>query len=185
MNSLMQKMQVQRTGSDKEILFTRFFAAPRPLVYRVFTQAEHLAKWFGPQVFTNPVCEVDLRPGGIFRITMRGPDGTDYPLSGRYIEIEENRRLVMSCSTGGHPPEWHEHLRNLSQGIADEAQPVGQDLIWIVTFEDHVEAHEAGTRLSFLSRFASAADLEAHVKMGMADGWAESLEKFEALLATL
>lgn len=171
-------MRVTRAGNDLEIVFSRDFRAPRALVYRLLTQAEHLAQWFGPRAFTSPVCAIDLRPGGSYRITMRGPDGTDYPLSGRYLEVRENELLVMTCSTGGHPPEWQEHLRRLAAGRADAGVPVGQDLHWTITFADRGN----GTRLTIVSRFASAADLEAHMKMGMAEGWAQSLDKLEHLL---
>jgi len=176
MNAIRRQMQIVHTEDDREILFTRCFSAPCALVYQAFTQADHLAQWWGPHGFNNPVCELDLRPGGLYRIVMRSPEGTDYPLSGHYLAITENERLVMTCSSVEHPPEWHELLQRLSP----VAGPTGQDLQWTISFT----ADEDGTRLDILSRFASIADRHARMETGMATGWAESLEKLEALLAT-
>lgn len=63
----------------REIVTTRIFDAPRDLVFQVWTQPEHVAQWWGPTGFTITTKEMDVRPGGIWRFTMHGPDGTDYP----------------------------------------------------------------------------------------------------------
>ena len=60
----------------REISITRIFAAPRDLVWRAWTEAEQLAQWFMPHGFTVPECDMDLRPGGKFTMTVRAPDGT-------------------------------------------------------------------------------------------------------------
>jgi uncharacterized protein YndB with AHSA1/START domain len=80
--------------SEREIIVTRIIDAPRELVYKMWTVPEHLAKWWGPKGFTNPVCETDVRPGGKWRQIMRGPDGQEYPAHSVYIEVEEPARLV-------------------------------------------------------------------------------------------
>jgi uncharacterized protein YndB with AHSA1/START domain len=67
---------------EQELVLTRVFDAPRELVFKVWTDPKHLARWWGPRGFTNPVCELDLRPGGAILIHMRGPDGTVYPMTG-------------------------------------------------------------------------------------------------------
>lgn len=82
----------------REIEITRTFDAPRDLVFRAWTQAEHLARWWGPEGFTNPVCESDPRPGGALRIVMRGPDGTDYPMTGVFREVVPPERLVIDST---------------------------------------------------------------------------------------
>ena len=79
-----------------EIEIVRIFDAPREAVFEAWVNPKHLAKWFGPKYFTNPVCEVDLRVGGAWRIVMRGPDGTDYPCGGKYLEIVRPERLVFT-----------------------------------------------------------------------------------------
>src|SRR6267154_1435665 len=80
--------------ADQELIITRVFDAPRKTLWKVWTDPQHLAQWWGPKDFTNPVCEVDVRPGGSMRIHMRGPDGTVYPMTGVFQEIVEPERLV-------------------------------------------------------------------------------------------
>ena len=82
----------------RAIDITRIFDAPPDLVFKAFIDARLLAKWFGPTVFTNPVCEVDARPGGAFLIHMRGPDGAIYPCRGLFKEISAPKRLVFTGS---------------------------------------------------------------------------------------
>jgi uncharacterized protein YndB with AHSA1/START domain len=81
-------------AASREISITRIVEAPPELVFEAWTEAEHLAKWWGPEGFTVPSAESDPRPGGAFAIVMRGPDGTDYPMSGVYRELDPPRRLV-------------------------------------------------------------------------------------------
>jgi uncharacterized protein YndB with AHSA1/START domain len=78
----------------KEIEIIRVYDAPRELVFKVWTEPKHLAQWWGPLGFTNPVCKIDVRPGGAILIHMEGPDGTVYPMDGTYQEIIEPERLV-------------------------------------------------------------------------------------------
>ena len=88
--------------TDKaNLVLTRTFNAPAALVYKVWTDPYHLAQWWGPHCFTNPVCEVDLRPGGVIRIHMKGPDGRMYPSNGTFKEIVENERLVFTSTYDG------------------------------------------------------------------------------------
>ena len=81
---------------ERELVITRVFDAPRELVFKVWTDPKHLAQWWGPRCFTNPVCEVDLRVGGAWRIIMRAPDGAEYPGGGIYREIVRNEKLVFT-----------------------------------------------------------------------------------------
>jgi uncharacterized protein YndB with AHSA1/START domain len=93
------------TPSDREIVMTRVFDAPRSLVFDAYTKPEHLPHWFGPRGWTLPVCEVDLRPGGAWRFVLRGPDGTDMGMSGVYREIAPPERLVSTESFDDYPGE--------------------------------------------------------------------------------
>jgi uncharacterized protein YndB with AHSA1/START domain len=81
-----------------ELTITRVFDAPRDLVFEAWTDAKHLAKWWGPHHFTNPVCELDVRVGGAIRIDMRGPEGTVYPMTGVLHEIVSPERLVFTSA---------------------------------------------------------------------------------------
>ena len=80
----------------RDLVFTRRLAAPRALVWRLWTDPLHLARWWGPHGFTTPVCEADVRPGGRLFIVMRGPDGTEYPMRGAFLEVVPPERLVFT-----------------------------------------------------------------------------------------
>jgi uncharacterized protein YndB with AHSA1/START domain len=80
--------------ADREIVMTREFDAPRELVWEAYTDARHLPHWFGPNGFTLTMIEIDVRPGGVWRYTMHGPDGTDYPNRQTYQEVVRPERLV-------------------------------------------------------------------------------------------
>src|SRR5436853_2891112 len=82
----------------RELTLTRVLDAPRELVFRMWTDPQHVAKWWGPTGFTNPVCEMDVRPGGALRIVMRAPDGADYPMIGTYGEVTPPERLAFTNS---------------------------------------------------------------------------------------
>lgn len=82
------------TGPQQaELTLSRVFDAPRELVFDVWTDPKHLARWWGPELFTTPVCRVDARPGGELYIVMRGPDGQEYPMKGIYQEVRRPERL--------------------------------------------------------------------------------------------
>lgn len=87
--------------SDREIVFTRTFHAPRELVFRAWTDPQHLPHWWGPQGFTNTIQAIDVRPGGVWRFIMHGPDGVDYPNKILFLEIDPPGRLVFAHSSGG------------------------------------------------------------------------------------
>lgn len=83
--------------TGREFVITREFDAPRELLWKAWTDPKHLAQWWGPGGFTNPVCEWDLRPGGKIYDVMRAPDGTDYPMGGEFCEIAPPEKLSFSC----------------------------------------------------------------------------------------
>jgi uncharacterized protein YndB with AHSA1/START domain len=153
-----------------EFVLDRIYHAPRALVFAAWTAPHHLAHWWGPAGFVVPVCETDPRPGGCYRIVMRSPEGTDYPLRGRYLDLEEPSLLVMTLDPSGHPPHWHAELRRHG-GAAPE-------IVMVVLFE----VQPGGTRVAIKNRFPSPADRDAFLKMGMADGWSQSLERLGARL---
>lgn len=80
--------------ADREIVLSREYDAPRELVWRAYTEPEHVNAWWGPDGFTNTVHEMDVRVGGRWRFIMHGPDGTDYPNRIVYQEITRPERLV-------------------------------------------------------------------------------------------
>lgn len=171
---MVAKSHEATTSSDREFVITRVFDAPRELVWQAWTDPARMAQWWGPRTFTNPVCELDVRPGGAYRIVMCGPDGAEYPFTGVYREVVEPERLVMTGSTGEHPAEWHELLKtHLKGGNAP------REFLWMATF-----AEQGGkTRLTVRLSFESAAIRDAMVKMGMNEGWSQSLDRLAEALA--
>ncbi len=89
------------TGTtDREITLTRVFDAPRELVFKAWTDPDQLIKWWGPNGFTNTFQEIEVRPGGVWRFIMHGPDGVDYQNLIVYNEIAAPERLVYSHGSG-------------------------------------------------------------------------------------
>lgn len=81
--------------ADRVLKIERVFDAPRSLVFKAWTESEHIAKWWGPRGFTAKVLVNDLRPGGAYRIYMQGPDADDHWTQGIYREVVPPERLVM------------------------------------------------------------------------------------------
>jgi uncharacterized protein YndB with AHSA1/START domain len=80
--------------ADRTLVITRVLDAPRELAFKVWTQPEHLARWWGPRGYTLPECKVDFRPGGAFYMLMRSPEGTDHRLRGTYRDIAPPERIA-------------------------------------------------------------------------------------------
>jgi uncharacterized protein YndB with AHSA1/START domain len=78
---------------DREIVATRLFHAPRELVFEMWTNREHISNWWGPRRFTTTTYEMDVRPGGVWRFTMHGPDGRNYENKIVYREIVAPERI--------------------------------------------------------------------------------------------
>ena len=149
--------------SQREIELVRVFDAPRELVFRAWTDPQHLARWWGPEHFTNPVCEVDARVGGTLRIVMRAPDGNDYPMRGVFKEVVRPERLVFT---------------NIA--VDEEDQPILEGLT-TVTFTEQGEK----TKLTLRTRGTAVRPLAAQYLQGMEMGWSQSLTKLAALLPEL
>lgn len=150
--------------SDRELVLTRSFDAPREKLYRAWTDPALLKQWFAPRPYTTPVVELDVRPGGASLVVMRGPDGADIPCPGQYLEVVENQRLVFTDAyTGGWQPS---------------AKPF---MTVILTFEDD------GGRTNYTARVQhwSADDCAAHEQMGFHEGWAQCAEQLAEVVATL
>lgn len=82
----------------REIVITRVFDAPRELVWRAWTEPEHLMRWWGPKGYTSPACKIDLRVGGKYLFCMRSSEGQEFWSTGVYREIVPPERLVMTDS---------------------------------------------------------------------------------------
>lgn len=89
--------------AERSIVITRVFDAPRALVFKAWTDPAQVEQWWGPDGFTTTTHEIDVRPGGMWRFTMHGPDGVDYENKIAYLEIVEPERLVYVHGDEGDP----------------------------------------------------------------------------------
>jgi len=88
--------------AGREIVQTRLFDAPRDLVWQMFTDPKHIIHWWGPNGFTNTIHEMDVKPGGIWRFIMHGPDGTDYQNKNIFTRVEKPHILAFEHVSGPH-----------------------------------------------------------------------------------
>jgi uncharacterized protein YndB with AHSA1/START domain len=146
----------------REVTITRLLAAPRSLVFAAWTEPQDLARWWGPQGFTNPVCEVDARPGGALRIVMRAPDGTDYRMRGVFREVVAPERLVFT---------------NIAVDADDKPLLDGLTTVTL--------AEEGGnTRLTVHTRATGLVPFAAPMLAGMQEGWTQSIDRLEEYVST-
>src|SRR5437764_5379736 len=116
------------TPSDVEVLITRSVAAPATLVFEAWTSPEHLPRWMlGPEGWTMPICEVDLRPGGAWHFAWRRPDGAEMAMRGEYREVAPPGRLVSTESWGG---DWPETLNTLVLAEEDGRTTITQAILY-------------------------------------------------------
>lgn len=86
--------------NDTEIVTSRQFAAAPPQVFRAFSDPAILARWWGPQGFTNTFKVFDMAPGGLWRFVMHGPDGVNYPNECEFVAVEAPARIVFRHLSG-------------------------------------------------------------------------------------
>jgi uncharacterized protein YndB with AHSA1/START domain len=149
---------------DRELVLTRLIDAPRELVYRAWTDAELLKQWFAPKPYTTPHAVLDVRPGGSNLIVMAGPDGTEMPNPGVYLEVVPNERLVF---TDAYTEAW---------------QPSQKPFMTVIlTFEDE----DGKTRYTARVRHWTLEDKETHEKMGFHQGWGICADQLTELVMGL
>jgi uncharacterized protein YndB with AHSA1/START domain len=146
--------------AQREVTLARVFDAPPQLVWKAWTEPRHMAQWWGPKGFTNPVCELDLRESGAIRIHMRGPDGAVYPMTGSFEEIVPLERLVFTT---------------VARDLDDNPLLEGKTT---VTFEDV----GGKTKLTIYSRAVGIAPVAPQMLAGMEMGWTQSLDKLAELV---
>jgi uncharacterized protein YndB with AHSA1/START domain/ketosteroid isomerase-like protein len=138
-----------------EVVVTRTFDAPAELVFRMWTEPEHFARWWGPKGFTNPVCELDARPGGAILVHMRAPNGSVYPMTGTFREIVPCERLVFTS-------------------IAEDGEGnAALDEITTVPFA----AEGSKTRVTVRSKAVGLAPAALGMLAGMEKGWSQSMDR--------
>jgi uncharacterized protein YndB with AHSA1/START domain len=148
------------TPSDVEIVATRVFDAPRRLVWEAFTNPEHVPNWLlGPEGWTMPVCEIDLRPGGAWHYVWRKNDGTEMEMRGEFREVAPPERVVNTEAWGG---DWAETLNTL-----------------VLTEED-------GRTLTVSTvLYPSKEARDRALTTGMKDGWSRSYDLLDEYLPAM
>ncbi|GLK57026.1 uncharacterized protein YndB with AHSA1/START domain [Methylopila capsulata] len=152
------------TDPNRDLVLTRLLDAPRAALYHCWTEPELLKRFFAPLPYTTPHAELDVRPGGSNRITMRSPEGEDMPMSGVYLDAVPNEKIVF---TDAFTEAWKPSEKPFFVGI--------------LTFAD-----EGGkTRYTAIARHWTAEDKAAHEAMGFHQGWGQVADQLEALAKTL
>lgn len=143
-----------------DLTFTRTVDAPRERVWKAWTDPEQVAEWWGPNGFTNTIHEMDVRPGGVWRFVMHGPDGADYHNAFPYDEVVEPERLVYT------------HLPN------EENDFLG---FQVTTTLD--EQHGGRTDVTFRMSFDSVAERESLENSGGVEAADQTLDRLSRFLA--
>jgi uncharacterized protein YndB with AHSA1/START domain len=144
--------------AERVLVIERVFDAPRPLVFKAWTKPEHMVQWFGPRGFKSTILRSELRPGGAYRIHMRGPEGDDHWMQGVFHEIVEPERLVMASN-------WADA----------EGNPTRPETTLTVTLQEH----DGKTKLTLHQAiFESVTARDAHC-----GGWSSSLDRLAEYLA--
>jgi uncharacterized protein YndB with AHSA1/START domain len=147
----------QQTMVEHTIVIERELEAPRELVWQAWTDPDEVARWWGPEHFTTPreKIEFDLKPGGVCRMTMVGPDGIEYPDDGRFIVVEPPQRLSF-----GEEETQHEMIESAETTI------------------DFIDLGDERTKVVVTQRLVAAPELPAMAEAG----WNSQLDKLVALL---
>jgi uncharacterized protein YndB with AHSA1/START domain len=157
------KMHVEEpSASEATIVMTRVFDAPRDVVWEALTNPKHVANWFGGHGYTSPICEMDVRPGGHWRHTMRTPDGMEFPMAYVYVEVVKPERL-----------SWRTADTDPSSCVPRVTQTVT------------LEAMGKQTKWRLVARFGSIAERDAAAKMGFAEMVTQGCERFNDIVKAM
>ncbi len=156
-----------------DLVFERSVDVPLELVWRAWTEPAHLMKWFTPVPWQTVECEIDLRPGGLFRTVMRSPEGQDYPNLGCYLEVVRNERLAWTnaLEAGFRPAT-----------STPDAATCGE---FFYTAFITLEAQGKGTKYTALVLHKDEAGRKQHEDMGFHEGWGKAFEQLVAHVKTL
>jgi len=139
-----------------DLVLERVVDVPPEKVWAAWTEPDHVVKWFTPKPWETVECEIDLRPGGIFRTVMRSPEGEDHPNVGCWLEVVENERLVWTDALG---PGWRPSPESFMTGVI-LLEPRGE-----------------GTKYTAIALHKDEADRAKHDEMGFHEGWGTALDQ--------
>jgi uncharacterized protein YndB with AHSA1/START domain len=149
-----------------DLVLERVVDVPPAIVWMAYTQPEHLKRWFTPKPWMTVDCAIDLRPGGLFRTTMRSPEGEEFPNVGCYLEVIENRKLVWTTALGpGYRP-----LPAVISGFED---PITAVIL--------LEPVGAKTRYTAIAVHGTEESAQKHDRMGFQEGWGTVIDQLVEL----
>jgi uncharacterized protein YndB with AHSA1/START domain len=160
-------------ADGNDLVLERTLDAPIELVWKAYTDPNHLKQWFAPKPYEISEIELDLKPGGIFRIRMVGPDGFDtgHGTPGCVLEVVDRKKLIWTSALGpGYRPN--------EAGEGCDSFPMTA----VITFAD---AGDGKTLYKAVALHKDAADKETHEKMGFHEGWGTTASQLEELAKSL
>lgn len=146
----MTKPFVVKVDPKLDLVLERTIDVPRELVWTAWTTPAHIRHWFVPKPWSITDCEVDLRPGGVFRSVMRSPEGQEYPNVGCYLDIVPNERLIWTDT--------------LLPGYRPAPSPFFTAILTL-------ESQGSGTRYTAYAIHRDEEGRKKHEEMGFHDGW--------------
>ena len=147
-----------------DLVLERDLNVPQALVWKLWTEPEHVKRWFAPAPWTISECDIDLRPGGQFYTVMQSPEGRSFPNMGCYLEIVPNEKLVFTDA--------------LAPGYRPSEQPF---LTTILTLEPTA----TGTKYTAVAKHRDGAGRQQHEEMGFHEGWGQVLEQLVTLAKSM
>jgi uncharacterized protein YndB with AHSA1/START domain len=159
---------------ELDLIFERVVDVPPELVWKAWTEPEHLMKWFCPVPWKTVECEIDLRPGGRFYTAMRSPEGQNFPHTGCYLEVVKNEKLTWTSAleAGFRPAKQPE----LTPGHECAEFQFTASLI--------LEKQGKGTKYTAIAMHAEKSTKLKHEQMGFNEGWGTALEQLVAMVKT-
>lgn len=170
----MNRVSTSRPDPQLDLVLERIVDVSVALVWKAWTVPAHVKRWFTPAPWQTVDCEIDLRPGGIFRTVMRSPEGADTPHVGCYLEVVENAKLVWTTALlPGFRPAPH---------ASPEGDPCGVDPFTAVIA---MTPHGAGTKYTATAMHGDAAGRKRHEELGFHDGWGAAFDQLVAMARNL
>ena len=156
-------------NSKLDLVLERVVDVAPELVWKAWTTPEYLKQWFTPAPWKTVECELDVRPGGIFRTVMESPEGQRFPNIGCFLEVIPNAKLVW---TGALLPGYRP---------AD----LGAEVPFVFTAIVEIEPHAGGTKYKATAMHSNDDGRSKHEAMGFHHGWSASLDQLVALAKTM
>ena len=147
-----------------DLVLERDLDVPQALVWKLWTEPEHVKRWFAPAPWTISECDIDLRPGGQFYTVMQSPEGQSFPNMGCYLEIVPNEKLVFTDA--------------LAPGYRPSEQPFFTAILTL-------EPTATGTQYTAVAKHKDGAGRQQHEEMGFHEGWGQVLEQLVTLAKSM